>query len=143
VVAQPVTSAQRKFFRGAAQVKTLCAEADAFENRNAYEFRMKIESRSNREITYRCLAVEREAPERRPLLALVLGPTAAPSWRLSENRAVVLVAPRAVRPFTTRLDVTRERVVGDVVALCDSEMDASLAVEEAELIEFRALRGSA
>jgi hypothetical protein len=58
----PKTSAQRKFFRGVEQVKQLMAEAEAFENRDAYVFRTEIESRSAREITYRCLAVEREAP---------------------------------------------------------------------------------
>lgn len=66
----PKTSAQRKFFRGVEQVRRLSAEADAFERRDAYQFRTEIESRSSRQITYRCFAVEREAPpEDWPLLA--------------------------------------------------------------------------
>ena len=56
------TSAQRKFARGVKQVKRLCREADAFENRNAYVFRAEVESRSAHHIKYRCFAVEREAP---------------------------------------------------------------------------------
>jgi hypothetical protein len=56
------TSAQRKFMRGVEHVKRLSAEAEAFENRDAYVFRTEIESRSTREITYRCLAIQREAP---------------------------------------------------------------------------------
>jgi hypothetical protein len=64
------TSAQRKFLRGVEQVKQLSAKADAFENRQAYRFRTAIESRSSHQITYRCFAVEREAPpEDWPLLA--------------------------------------------------------------------------
>jgi hypothetical protein len=66
----PPTSAQRKFARGVEQVKTLRAEASAFENRDAYVFRTEVESRSAKEVTYRCLAVEREAPDEDwPLIA--------------------------------------------------------------------------
>jgi hypothetical protein len=66
----PKTSAQRKFFRGVEQVRQLLAEADAYEKRDAYVFRVDVESRSLREITCRCFAVEQEAPpEEWPLLA--------------------------------------------------------------------------
>ena len=64
------TSAQRKFFRGVGQVRSLLDEADAFEKRDAYVFRTEVESRSAQAITYRSFAVEREAPpEEWPLLA--------------------------------------------------------------------------
>jgi len=64
------TSAERKFMRGVEQVKRLSGEADAFENRDAYVFRVEVESRSPRKIKYRGLAVEREAPsDEWPLLA--------------------------------------------------------------------------
>jgi hypothetical protein len=56
------TSAQRKFARGVKQVERLRREADAFEHRDAYVFRPEIESRSSHNITYRCLAIEREPP---------------------------------------------------------------------------------
>jgi hypothetical protein len=66
----PKTSVQRKFIRGVEQVRQLLAEADAFEKRDAYVFRADVESRSTHEITYRCFAVEREAPpDEWPLLA--------------------------------------------------------------------------
>ncbi len=66
----PKTSAQRKFLRGVEQVRQLMAEAEAFENRDAYVFRTEIESRSTHEITFRSFAVERESPpEDWPLLA--------------------------------------------------------------------------
>ena len=69
-MASPVTSAQRKFFRGVEQVRQLMAETEAFEARNAYVFRTEIVSRSTHEIRYRSLAVEREAPpDDWPLLA--------------------------------------------------------------------------
>jgi hypothetical protein len=55
------TSAERKFWRGVRHVKRLLAEADAFENRDAYVFRTEVEARSTHSITYRCLAQEREA----------------------------------------------------------------------------------
>ena len=64
------TSAQRKFARSVEQIKRLCGEAEAFENRDAYVFRKEIESRSAKHITYRCIAVEREPPsDEWPLLA--------------------------------------------------------------------------
>jgi hypothetical protein len=56
------TSAQRKFLRGVEQVRDLLAQADAFEQRNAYVFRAEVESRSAQHVTYRCFAVEQEAP---------------------------------------------------------------------------------
>ena len=64
------TSAQRKFSRGIEQVKTLCGEARAFENRDAYTFHTEIESRTTNEIKYSAFALEREAPLNHwPLLA--------------------------------------------------------------------------
>jgi hypothetical protein len=44
------------------QVKRLCGEVGAFENRDAYVFSAEVESRSADHIAYRCFAVEREPP---------------------------------------------------------------------------------
>ena len=64
------TSAERKLARGIEQAQTLGAEAGAFENRRAYVFEPKPESRSSEEVEYRCFATEREAPpDHWPLLA--------------------------------------------------------------------------
>jgi len=66
----PRSSAQRKFARGVEQVKRLSAEADGFEDRNAYLFRAEVHSRSPHKIEYRCFAVEQEPPpDEWPLLA--------------------------------------------------------------------------
>jgi hypothetical protein len=66
----PRTSAQRKFSRGVEQVGRLLKETEAFESRDAYVFRVEIESRSTNEIRYRALAAELEAPpDEWPLLA--------------------------------------------------------------------------
>jgi hypothetical protein len=66
----PPSSAQRKFFRGVAQVRELLAAADAFQSRDAYVFRTEVEAQSTHEIRYRSLALEQEAPpDDWPLLA--------------------------------------------------------------------------
>lgn len=65
-----MTSAQRKLKRGIEHVKTLCAEADAFEDGKAYLFESERELRSPQEAEYRCFAVQRRAmPSHWPLLA--------------------------------------------------------------------------
>ncbi len=64
------SSALRKFLRGVEQVKTLRAEADAFENDGAYVFSTEVETRTPKHLIYRCYAVERKpVPDHWPLLA--------------------------------------------------------------------------
>jgi hypothetical protein len=48
--------------RGVEQIRQLLAEAEAFEQRDAYAFRADIDSRSAQHVTYRCFAKEQEAP---------------------------------------------------------------------------------
>lgn len=67
---ETLTSAQRKLKRGVEHVRTLCAEADAFEDDKAYLFESERELRSAHEAEYRCFAVQRrEMPTHWPLLA--------------------------------------------------------------------------
>jgi hypothetical protein len=56
-----LSSAQRKFLRGVEQIKALCAEADAFENDNAYVFREKVDTRSPQHRIHRFYASERKS----------------------------------------------------------------------------------
>jgi hypothetical protein len=65
-----LTSAQRKLKRGVEHVETLCREARAFEDDEAYLFEAESKARSAQEIEYRCFAVQRKAmPLHWPLLA--------------------------------------------------------------------------
>lgn len=67
---ETLTSAQRKLKRGVEHVRTLCSEADAFEDGKAYFFESERELRSPQEVVYRCFAVQkREMPSHWPLLA--------------------------------------------------------------------------
>jgi hypothetical protein len=67
---ETLTSAQRKLKRGVEHVQTLCREADAFEDGEAYFFESERELRSAQEAEYRCFAVQRkEMPTHWPLLA--------------------------------------------------------------------------
>jgi hypothetical protein len=65
-----LTSGQRKLKRGIEQVKTLCGEAQAFEDDEAYVFETERKARSPQEIEYRCFAVQRKTmADHWPLLA--------------------------------------------------------------------------
>lgn len=67
---ETLTSAQRKLKRGVEHVRTLCREADAFEDGEAYRFESERELRTAHEAEYRCFAVRRkEMPTHWPLLA--------------------------------------------------------------------------
>lgn len=67
---EQMTSAQRKLKRGVEHVRTLCGEADAFEDGKAYLFESEREPRAPQEIVYRCFAVQQRAmPHHWPLLA--------------------------------------------------------------------------
>lgn len=65
-----LTSAQRKLKRGIEHVETLCGEARAFEDDEAYLFESERKARSAKEVEYRCFAVQRkDMPSHWPLLA--------------------------------------------------------------------------
>lgn len=65
-----MSSAQRKLYRGAEQIKTLQTEAASFAGSEAYVFETKLERRSQNELFYRNYATQRIAPpDHWPLLA--------------------------------------------------------------------------
>lgn len=64
------TSAQRKLARGIEHVETLRREAGAFQDGDAYTFRVERETRAAHEVDYRCFAIGRKAvPDHWALLA--------------------------------------------------------------------------
>lgn len=64
------SSAGRKLARGIEHVNTLRRETGAFENAEAYVLETEREIRSDEEVSYRCVAVQRVAPpDHWPLLA--------------------------------------------------------------------------
>jgi hypothetical protein len=88
------TSAQRKLARGIEQIKTLRGEAEAFENAEAYVFRVEQERRSATEVKYRCFARERQPPpDHWPLLA----GEAIQNLRSALDYAVYEIAPKRKR----------------------------------------------
>jgi len=105
----PASSAQRKFATGVEQVKRLLAEADAFEQRNAYVFRHEVESRSPQHVAYRCFATEQEAP---PDDWLLLAGEAIQDLRSSLDHLVYAASggqDRTQFPIFTSADTFKEK----------------------------------
>lgn len=103
------SSANRKLLRGIEHVKTLCAEADAFEDDEAYVFETEREPRSAKEVKYRCFAIERRAPpEHWPLLA----GEAVQNLRSSLDHAVYAISRHRRGQFPIFTDACEFQVLG-------------------------------